>query len=167
MPCCLSCTSRTRLTPTSANERKTLEEQIEALRSENQSLVGTVDELTVGQSFASSSFIKDNLVLTSAKTRALYGSHFEMKDGELVGYDKPAGSTDRTPLVDAGGDPLSFDEALKRLVESDPDKDTLLRAKGNPGAGSRTQQIQKPPKTDDNLHGAARIAAALSARKQK
>lgn len=145
-----------------ANERKTLEEQIQAERERADQLARMVDELTVGQQFANSTFIKENLVLTPTKARVLFGKHFEMKDGELVAYDKPAGAANRTPLVDAAGAPLPFDEALKRLVDQDPEKDTLLRAKGAPGAGSRSQQVPLPQKKDVEVRGAARIAAALS-----
>lgn len=148
-------------------EKQALEEQLNVERQERERLAKVVDELTVGQQFANSSFIKEDLVLTPAKARVLFGSYFEMKDGRVVAYDKPAGAADRTPLVDAGGDPLSFDAALKKLVEADPEKDTLLRAKGAPGAGSRTQQVPTVQKPDPELKGAARIAAALAARQSK
>lgn len=98
-----------------------------------------IEELTLGHEFDNSEFIRSELYLTPRKTRAVYGSHFEVdENGRVVGYDKPANAGNRTALVDASGEPLPFDEAVKRLVESDPDKDSLLRDKRRAGAASKT-----------------------------
>lgn len=130
-------------------------------------LAGTVDNLTVGQNFTSSTYISENLVLTPTKARQLYGSHFEMQDGKTVAYDKPAGQAGRTLIVGADGNPLSFDLAMKKIVEMDPEKDTLLKSKVLPGAHSKTQQVkQVQSEVEEGLTGAARIAAALARRKK-
>jgi hypothetical protein len=151
-----------------AAEKKTLEEQIEALRQSDSQKAKAIDELTVGQNFAMSTFIKDDLVLTPAKARQLYGAYFELKDGRTVGYDKPAGSENRTMLIDSAGNPLSFDEGLKKIIDSDPEKDTLLRAKIQPGANSKT--VQNPtPGSDKSLEGVTGVnrLSALLAKKMK
>lgn len=143
-----------------ATERASLEAKIQELN-------GTVDKLTVGQSFSSSTFIAENLVLTPTKARQLYGAHFEMVDGKTVAYNKPAGAADRTILVGADAEPLSFDAALKKIVDMDPEKDTLLKVRMGQGANSKNQHV--PPSqqvADQGLTGAARIAAALARRKK-
>lgn len=148
-------------------ERKAWDEERNTLQGTIKTLSGDIDNLTVGQNFATSKFISEDLVLTPTKARVLYGAHFEMKDGKTVAYDKPAGVSGRTPLVDAGGDPLSFDAALRKIVEADPDKDSLMKTKMTPGAGSRhtnsgTQSQQEIAKRGDQLFGASRIAAGLA-----
>lgn len=146
-------------------EKSTLRTQIEEL---NQRLTGsqtTIDQLTVGQAFSTSRYISDELVLTPTKARTVYGAHFQRDEsGAVIGYDKPVGAQGRTPLVDGSGNPLSFDEALKKIVEVDPDRDALLKAKLQTGANSGTTGNRKT--ADDSstsLIGAARIAGALKA----
>lgn len=127
-------------------------------------LQGQIAELTVGQSFTSSKFVTEDLTLTPTKARVIYGSHFEYKDGKVVGYDKPTGASDRTVLVSATGEPLVFEEAMKKIVEADPDRDHLIRSKMKPGAGSST--ATKGSKRADGeqksqLSSVERIAAGL------
>lgn len=120
--------------------------------------------LTIGQAFTGSKFIHDDLILTPSKTQIIYGSHFDVVDGDVVAFDKPAGDATRSKMVDAKGRPLSFDEALRRLVEEDSDRDSMLKAKIKPGADSRTTKtVERPdPKDDENkLFGLARIREGL------
>jgi hypothetical protein len=151
-----------------AAEKSQLEAQIEALRTDKTTLSLTVDELTVGQNFATSIYIANELVLTPSKARQLYGAHFEQQNGVTVGYDKPKGAADRTLLVGADGKPLSFDDAFRKIIDKDPEKDFMVKSKAKPGSHSKTSQL--PPSNDDKglegLTGAARIAALL-ARKRK
>jgi len=147
-------------------ERKTWAEEKKALEGQIKRLAGDVDNLTIGNDFATSTFIKDDLVLTPTKARVLYGSYFEVKDGKRIPYDKPAGAANRTPLVDASGEPLSFDAALRKIVDADPDKDTLLKAKVTPGAASKhtpgTKSTQETEAKKGELYGASRILAGLN-----
>lgn len=145
-------------------------QELEAARAEASSvkqsaatLQQQIAELTVGTAFASSPFVKDGLTLTPSKARVIYGSHFEFKEGKVVGYDKPAGAAERTPLVDGSGNPLVFDAALKHLVENDPDKEQLIRSTVKPGAGSGTQPAKGKPNSDQErqLTPLERISAGL------
>ncbi|MDE4297094.1 hypothetical protein PXK56_18055 [Phaeobacter gallaeciensis] len=137
--------------------------EIEALKAAAASKDETIDKLTVGQSFSTSKFIQDDLILSSNKVRQLYGSHVGLQDGEVVVYDKPSSAKDRTVMVDGVGKPLSFDEGLKRLVDADPDKDTMIKSKMAPGGKSKTPAPAGKQKPKDNgLRGAARIAQSLS-----
>lgn len=120
-----------------------------------------ITELTIGRSFSESSFIRESMTLTPAKTRTVYGSHFELQDGNVVAYDKPAGQADRTILVDANGNPLGFDAAIAKLVELDPDRDSLLRSKIRAGAGSDNDPGAKGKK-EEVLTAKERIRRGLN-----
>ncbi len=123
-----------------------------------------IDNLTVGGAFANSKFIGEDMLNPPNKMRALYGSHFDRVDGQTVGYDKPRGEAGRAPIVGADGKALGFDEALKRIVDSDPDKDSLYKSKIRPGAASDSRR-QTPGKTGpetSSMSGVERIAAGLA-----
>lgn len=143
-------------------EKKVLEDKIAELTAARAADADMINNLTVGNDFGSSVFIKETLTLTPSKARALYGAHFEIQDGRTVAFDKPAGKPNRTLLVNASGDPLAFDEAFKRIIDADPDKETLLKAKIAPGAGSSSnqKQIEKKP-VGDGLYGVSRIRLGL------
>lgn len=129
----------------------------------------TISELTVGAAFGNSTYIREKTVVPAAKARVLYGAHFETEGVKVVGYDKPKGAEGRTPLVDAAGKPLPFEAAIAKLIESDPDKDHLLRASMASGANSKTTDSTKTEKEngsgDDAAKGLGRIRAALAAKK--
>lgn len=136
----------------------------QAVTASQAALQQQVADLTVGTAFATSGYIKEDLTLTPNKARVIYGPHFEFKDGAIVGYNRPSGASDRTPLVDASGVPLPFDQAMQKLIEADPDKEQLLRSKIKPGAGSGTQTGAKkgsPAGEAPPLTGVAKISAGL------
>lgn len=127
-----------------AKQREAAEAKIKAERDEKEALAAriaeltkTVDNLALGNSFANSRFIQENLALTPNKTQALYSNYFEIEDGKVVAYDAPKGSANRTPIVDASGDAKPFDEALADIINADPDKDYLLKSNIKAGAGSK------------------------------
>lgn len=141
---------------------KTLQEQIEAISTARQKDISLIDDLTVGNAFGTSAYIAENLILSVAKARQLYGAHFEMKDGTVIGYDKPAGAANRTVLVNASGDVLGFEDAMTRIVDADPDKKSITKSKQKPGGSSTTTTVTPDTKSkDDGLFGRARIAASL------
>ena len=156
---------KTRMAEEHGKEVTTLQQQIADLQKELGSTKGTINELTVGTQFSQSKFIADELTLTPAKARVVYGEHFEMEDGKLVAYDKPRGAANRTALIDQYGNAVSFDEALKKIVEADPEKDHLLKSKVKPGAGSESKKPVAPAKTDGATDSVSKIASGLKALK--
>lgn len=140
-------------------------ERANQLQAELDARSKVINELTLGQSFATSNFILNDMTLSPEKTRIIYGSHFDLEDGKIVAYNKPKGSADRAPLVNASGDNLSFEDALKSIVESDPDKDRLIRSKAKAGSGSGTTNKQIGLTQKPELKGVDRIAASLGAKK--
>lgn len=150
-----------------AAELKKAKDELEAERKKTSEISGRVIELTVGQSFAQSEFLKQT-VLPAAKARAIYGAHFEVEDGVVVAFDKPRTEGNRTKLVDASGTPLGFEAAIKKIVEADPDQDSILRSKLGAGAGSGSgNDVRSGDRggKQPEVKGASRIEAILNARK--
>jgi hypothetical protein len=138
----------------------------EQLKAELEKSQKQINELTIGSKFGQSKFIGEDLTLTPTKARALYGSHFDYVDGKVVGYDKPRGEADRTMFVDNMGNPVDFDDAMKKIVDSDPEKEYLYKSKMAAGAGSDTKTTTKTPeKKSVALDPTSKIAAALAAQK--
>lgn len=144
-------------------ERKKLQDQIDALNSQLGQERNEKANLTVGNAFGNSKFIAEEMALTPSKARIVYGSHFEFKDGKIVGFDKPAGATGRTMLIDGKGEPLPFEDAIRKIVDTDPDKDQLLKSKLKQGASSSTLPGNKKVENAAELSGKEKIAAGLRA----
>ena len=148
---------------------KTVAAEAAAVKEENTKLSSMINELTIGQSFAGSEFVTKQLVLPIPKARTIYGSNFEIEDGQVVAYDKPKGAPERTKLVDATGKPLPFESAIERIVKADPDHASLLKSTLAAGARSKTNGNLRG---DENpaakgLTGQARIKAILDAQGKK
>lgn len=137
--------------------------QMEELNKKYEESQHRIIELTVGSEFANSTFISNELTLTPAKARVIYGDYFELKDGKVVGYDKPRGTEGRTAFVDQYGNTLPFNEALKKIVSADPDVESLMKSKSKPGAGSTSHKstVQKP--NFNSKTGQDKISAGLNA----
>lgn len=121
-----------------------VEQRLAALQEENNSLKRGLVEKTVGTSFSDSTFLREKVLMTPAKARVIFGSHFEVgEDGNVVGYDKPAGAKDRAVLVDGSGKPLAFEQAIERVLRADPEADALLRSEVKQGVGSKTKATTK------------------------
>lgn len=143
-------------------ETAALKAQIEALNAELGKTKSTVNELSIGTQFGQSKFISEELTLTPAKARVIYADYFDLEDGKVVGYDKPRGAPNRTALVDQYGNAVAFDEALRKIVEADPEKDHLLKSKMKPGAGSDSKKPSGiPPKETGPVSAVSRIASGL------
>lgn len=142
-----------------------LQAQLDAVRQELTVRDSAIEELTVGQSFANSRFIGEELTLTPSKARVVYGSHFEVENGRVVAYDSPRGAAERTQLIDESGAPLEFDAAIQALIDADPDRDHLIRSKAKPGAGSTTTPGKLPEQRPD-VKGQSRIEAALRSQRK-
>ena len=143
-----------------------VQSKVSALELTLQEQSTVISELTVGNAFSTSEFIKEELLLTPNKTRAAYGNNFSYEDGTIVGYDKPKGVTGRTVLVDSSGDPLSFEEALKKIVDMDSDRDQILRSKVKQGSGSKSTtpkaKVVDTGAGDEEVTGRSRITGALN-----
>ncbi|MFW6855378.1 DUF6651 domain-containing protein [Burkholderia gladioli] len=146
---------------------KSLEDTVADLRNQIAARDGQIVELSIGTQFSQSGFIANELTLTPSKARVIYGEHFDLKDGVVVGYDKPRGAATRTALIDGSGEPLAFEAALKKIVDADPDRDHVIKAKMKPGAGSATTVASSTARAhvaarqEANRSGVSKIAAGL------
>lgn len=151
-----------------AHEREIAEtrSKLKELAEEAKAAKRATEASTKVNAFSNSRFVLDNLTLTPNKTRALYDDHFEIEDGEVVGYDKPKGSSNRTKLVDGSGTAVSFDEAMKQIIENDPDKETLIKSNLGGGAGSLGNRGEfKPAPKQKTLTAFEKMALGLTEQK--
>jgi hypothetical protein len=139
-----------------------LQAKIDELTNQLNGKESVISKLTVGHAFDASEFIAEELTMTPRKARVVYGDHFDIVDDAIVAYDKPRGAKDRTQFVDGRGDPLSFDEAMRKIVEADADRDHLLRSKMKTGADSKTVKGKAPESKTAELHGIEKIRAGLA-----
>lgn len=154
---------KTRMGEEHANETKSLKDQIASLTAALGEKDSAINEMTVGSSFTGSEFINKELTLTPSKARVIYGAHFELEDGKVIGYDKPKGAANRTALVDSYGNPVGFEVALRKIVEADPDSAHLLRAGVKPGAQSQNKPASLRGKEElVEKTGLDKISAGLS-----
>lgn len=142
-------------------EIKTLQDQIAALTGKLNSTEGTIKDLSIGTQFSQSKFISEELTLTPAKTRVIYGDYFDVEEGKVVGYDKPRGAANRTAIVDQYGNTVDFESALRKIIEADPEKDHLMKSKMKPGAGSDSRKPSGQTKTEMPTDGISKIASGL------
>lgn len=152
---------RMRMAEEHSKDAQKWQEQLKEANDEVAKMRETIKELTVGTKFSQSKFISDELTLTPSKARVIYGDYFDVEEGKIVGYDKPRGAANRTALVDQYGNPVEFDQALRKLVEADPEKDHLIKATVRPGAGSDTRKTAAAPKTEKFDSNIDRIASGL------
>jgi hypothetical protein len=155
-------TLKARMADEHSKSTKALNDTIAALTAQLASKDKIVDELSIGQQFAQSKLIIDELTLTPSKARTIYGGHFDVVDGAVVAFDKPRGETGRAALVDQYGNNFAFEDALRKIVEADPDKDHLFRSKAKAGAGSESKQnVRVPPQAPVQLDAVSKIGAGL------
>jgi chemotaxis protein histidine kinase CheA len=110
----------------------------DAARQEAQTVASQLTRVRTENAFNGSKFINDETILTGAKAQRLFGDYVEVEDGQVVVYDAPAGEAKRAKIMDSKGNPLPFNDAIKKVIEADPDKDSLLKSKTKPGAGTKT-----------------------------
>lgn len=138
---------------------------IAAKDAEVETLKSQINRLSIGNSFGASTFIAEELVLTSTKAEVLYGNHFEVEDGKVIAYDKPRGQADRTPLVNGKGESLGFEDAIKKIVQADPDFERMKRSAMKKGAGSETDDKGTGDDGKTSVTGMSRIKLALAGKK--
>lgn len=146
----------------------TLQGQIEALQAQLNDRDSAVMEMTIGRSFSESAFIRDKSLIPASIARKEFGTHVELVDGQVVVYDKPKGSAERTPLVDGNGQYKTFEEGIEHLYAKHVDSARLIRAQTKPGAGSKNEDLGGKQPTDQKPIGTGmhRIAAGLAKKNQ-
>ena len=146
--------------------------QVEALKreyephlKERDSLRHQLEHERLTSAFGQSKFIKERTQSPLSLIRAEFGRHFFFEEGRLR-----AKHQDGNPVFSRAnpGNPAEFDEAIEILIDSHPDRDSILRGTGASGGGatgSRTGADGKrriSQSAFDAMSPADQMATALS-----
>ena len=84
--------------------------------------------------FSGSKFVKERLAIPPDMVQSAFARHFEFKDGRINPKDANGNPiySDSNP-----GDVASFDEALEKIVQQYPHRDSILKGTGNSGSGAQ------------------------------
>lgn len=92
-----------------------------------------LNNMQVDSIFSQSDFVRNNIAVPQDMFEASFRNYFKVEDGKIVAYDK---SGNRLMSKQNIGEFATPDEALKLLVESHPQKDTILKADTGNGSGA-------------------------------
>lgn len=108
-------------------------EKYEAEQQKREEIEGKYKSDKINLAFSNSKFVKDQLAVPPDMAQATFGKYFEF-DGSRVTPKDPNGNpiySDRNP-----GDVADFDEAMEKLVEQYPYRDSIMKGTGNRGSGA-------------------------------
>lgn len=111
---------------------KAVEDRYKPIVEERDKLKGDLHGEKIGGSFARSKFIADKIAVPADIIESRFGKNFKLEDGQVVAYDAAGNKlySKANP-----GNPANFDEALERLVDAYPYKDSILKGTGGSGSG--------------------------------
>lgn len=112
---------------------KSMEEKFAPVVQERDRLVSVLHSEKIGGEFARSKFITEKLAIPADMVQAAFGRYFELKDDKLVAKDANGNPIYSDTKV---GELAGFDEALQKIVETYPHRDSILKANGNSGGGA-------------------------------
>lgn len=120
---------------------KVKNQAIQSIRAEYEPVVKERDSLKtalfdekIGGAFARSKFIGEKVAIPADFVQASFGKHFQIEDGKIVAKDANGNQLfSRT----RHGEPADFEEALSILVESHPQRDSILKGSGASGGGAQ------------------------------
>lgn len=109
------------------------QKQLDEAQKEAESLRNNYASEKISGAFSGSKFVKENLAIPPDMAQAAFSKHFEFKDGRITPKDANGNPiySDSNP-----GDVANFDEALEKLVNQYPNRDSILKGSGNSGSGS-------------------------------
>ena len=121
----------------SAQRIKALEEELATKAETAQSLEATLSKTLIGNAFAGSKFVADNVAIPPDLLQARFGQQFQVEEGRVVAYDN-AGN--KLYSKSKPGELASFDEAIEILVDAYPYRDDILKGRQQQGAGAQPGQ---------------------------
>jgi hypothetical protein len=120
---------------------KVKNQAIQSIRAEYEPVVKERDALKsdlfnekIGGAFARSKFIGEKVAIPADFVQATFGKHFTIEGGNIVAKDA-SGNQLFSPT--RHGEPANFEEALSILVESHPQRDSILKGSGASGGGAQ------------------------------
>jgi hypothetical protein len=94
---------------------------------------GELDNMRVNSVFANSEFVRENVAMPREFFEAAFRPHFKPVDGKVQAYDKSGNPVYSRKSPGAIADP---EEALEILVDTHPQKSTILKAADHSGSGN-------------------------------
>lgn len=107
----------------------------------NKTLQGKIENMLIDGVFANSEFVNNNLAIPRDIFKDSFAKHFKVEDGQVVAFDK-AGN--KLYSKKKAGEYADTEEAIQLLVESHPQKDSLLKADVGAGSGSKGGGNNRP-----------------------
>lgn len=113
--------------------------QITGLENANKQLTETVGKLTstlnnekLTNAFATSSYLKDKVIIAPTAIQKIFADNFKVEDGKLVAYHSNGQKvfSQQKPTEEP-----SFDEAIEMIIGESTLRDQLLKGSGNQGGG--------------------------------
>jgi len=97
-------------------------------------LQAKIDAMQIDGIFSNSDFVRNSVAIPHDIFKDSFSKYFKVEDGQIVAYDK-AGNRLLSKIK--AGEHATPEEAFQILVESHPQKDTLVRADTGAGSGSK------------------------------
>lgn len=113
--------------------RKEFTGQIDTLKKEKDDLQSKYDGAQISNVFNNSKFLKEALAVPADLIENTYRQNFKIENGKIVGYYKDG---NKIFSKERAGEDANPDEALRLLLESHPQKDTILKANLGSGSGN-------------------------------
>lgn len=109
------------------------QKQLDEAKTEAEQLRTQHAQDRIGAAFSGSKFIGEKLAIPGDMVMAAFGKSFEYKDGKIVAKD-----INGNPIYSKSnpGEIANFDEALERIVETYPHRDSILKGSGQSGSGA-------------------------------
>jgi hypothetical protein len=112
---------------------KSLAEQLQTSKTENQKLGTLLNNEMIGGSFTRSKFITEKVAIPADLLQSKFGSNFKIEDGKVIAYDN---SGNRIFSRTRHGEVADFDEAIEIIVDQYPQRDSILKGDVKGGSGS-------------------------------
>ncbi len=87
----------------------------------------------ISGNFVRSQYVADNVVVPADMLQAMFGKHFKVEDGKVAAFGNDGKALYSKSIP---GEPASFDDAIKQLVEGYPSKDKILKGANQNGSGA-------------------------------
>lgn len=116
-----------------AETAKAFQAKLDEAKAENEKLKSQYSTEKINAAFAASKFIKDKLAVPPDMVQATFSRNFVFKDGQI----NPVDSNGNPIYSDSNpGNVATFDEALEKIVQSYPYRDSILKGSGQSGSGT-------------------------------
>jgi len=107
--------------------------KLDESKQENEKLRSAHERDKLNTAFLGSKYIKEKLAVPADMVQGTFGRHFVFKDGNINPVDANGNPiySDSNP-----GEVATFDEALEKIVNQYPNRDTILKGTGHTGSGA-------------------------------